>query len=40
VATPFTDHVIENVIENVMAGLVALALVGYRVYALVRLERF
>ena len=35
-ATPFTDHVIENVI----AGLVALALVGYLVYALVRLERF
>lgn len=35
-ATPFTDEVIENVI----AGLVALALVVYLVYALVRPERF
>jgi K+-transporting ATPase KdpF subunit len=30
----------DRVIENIAAGLVALALVGYLVYALVKPERF
>ena len=35
-ATAFTD----GVIENIVAGLVALGLVAYLVYALVRPDRF
>jgi K+-transporting ATPase KdpF subunit len=35
-ATAFTDRVIENIV----AGVIALALIGYLVYALVKPDRF